>query len=134
MAWRHQMEAIVPPVVLGYVLLFLRHRYGDTDTYRSPAASLLYVLYLLLTVLFIATYLPGNPLVAALFLCLLLLVFLNNQFYLFLAAKRGKAFAVAAVPFHLLYHFYNGISFGAGLLRHLWRSIAVRAEPAPTRK
>jgi glycosyltransferase involved in cell wall biosynthesis len=134
MAWRHQMEAIVPPVILGYVLLFLRHRYGDTDSYRSPAASLLYVLYLLLTVLFIATYLPGNPLVAALFLCLLLLVFLNNQFYLFLAAKRGKAFAVAAVPFHLLYHFYNGISFGAGLLRHLWRSLTARAEPAPTRK
>jgi hypothetical protein len=36
----------------------------------------------------------------------------------FLAAKRGKLFAVAAVPFHLLYHLYNGISFVAGLCRH----------------
>jgi hypothetical protein len=29
---------------------------------------------------------------------------------------------MAAVPFHLLYHFYNGISFIVGLARYAWRS------------
>jgi len=37
---------------------------------------------------------------------------------LFLAARRGRLFALAAVPFHLLFHFYNGLSFLIGALRH----------------
>jgi uncharacterized RDD family membrane protein YckC len=90
-------------------------------------ASLLMLLYGALAILFILTYMPGNVVMGALFLVLVALVILNNQFYLFLAAKRGRAFAMAALPFHLLYHFYNGISFGAGLLRHSWRSLTRRA-------
>ena len=43
---------------------------------------------------------------------------LNSQFYLFLASKRGVPFAIAAIPFHMLYHFYNGISFLAGAARY----------------
>jgi hypothetical protein len=46
------------------------------------------------------------------------IIALNNQFYLFLAAKRGRPFALAAIPFHLLYHFYNGFSFAAGSVRY----------------
>ncbi len=48
---------------------------------------------------------------------LLVVVALNFPFYSFLASKRGGLFAIAAIPFHLLYHFYNGLSFGAGILR-----------------
>ena len=51
---------------------------------------------------------------------LLLLLFLNREFYVFLAAKRGWRFALAAFPFHLLYHFYNGLSFVIGLCRWAW--------------
>jgi hypothetical protein len=62
------------------------------------------------------------------------LVLLNNQFYLFLAAKRGRLFAVAAIPFHLLYHFYNGVSFTVGLCRwallSMW-SMDARHVPRP---
>jgi len=43
------------------------------------------------------------------FALLIAIVALNSQFYVFLAAKRGCAFALAAVPFHFLYHLYNGI-------------------------
>jgi hypothetical protein len=57
-------------------------------------------------------------------------VILNNEFYIFLAAKRGKLFAVAAVPFHLLYHLYNGISFLVGLYRHSARVLVARARRA----
>ena len=65
---------------------------------------------------------------------LIALVVLNNQFYLFLAAKRGRGFAVAAIPFHLLFHFYNGISFGAGLLRFGWRNLTGRGRAATSEK
>ena len=48
---------------------------------------------------------------------LLSVVALNFQFYFFLARRRGVLFALAAIPLHLLYHFYNGLSFGIALLR-----------------
>lgn len=48
---------------------------------------------------------------------LLAVVTLNFSFYSFLARRRGIHFSLAAIPFHLLYHFYNGVSFGIALLR-----------------
>jgi glycosyltransferase involved in cell wall biosynthesis len=121
LAWTHHMLGLIPPVILGYVLLFLRHRYEIAEGRKAKMISTLMALYAMLTVLLIVTYLPGHALIGGLFLALFALVVLNNQFYLFLAARRGKAFALAAIPFHLLYHFYNGISFAAGFLRHNWR-------------
>ena len=47
---------------------------------------------------------------------------LNRKFYRFLSARRGWRFALSAVPLHVLYHFYSGISFLAGAARHVWRS------------
>ena len=126
LSWQTHMMGIIPPVLQGYVLLFLRHRYSFDDSRKAQVASLLMALYAVLTVLVILTYLPSNLVIGAFFLILLLLVVLNNQFYLFLAAKRGRAFALAAIPFHLLYHFYNGISFGAGLLRFGWGTLTGR--------
>ena len=122
LAWNYHMMGVIPPVVLGYVLPFVRHRYALPEGKRAKVASLTMALFGVFSVLLILNYLPGSALLAGFILVLILLVILNNQFYLFLAARRGKAFALAAVPFHLLYHFYNGISFGAGLLRHSWRS------------
>jgi hypothetical protein len=61
------------------------------------------------------------------------LIVLNSHFYLFLAAKRGRLFAVAAVPFHLLFHFYNGISFLLGIARHFFRSARVTETQVRTR-
>jgi hypothetical protein len=60
------------------------------------------------------------------FLLLVVVILLNNQFYIFLSAKRGKFFMLAAVPFHVLYHFYNGVSFLIGLGRHFWRNLTMR--------
>ena len=48
---------------------------------------------------------------------LLSVIALNFPFYCFLAHRRGVPFALAAIPLHLLYHFYNGLSFGIALLR-----------------
>ncbi len=71
------------------------------------------------SVVLAAFYMPHSPVVFAGFLIVAILGLLNNQFYLFLAAKRGIPFMLAAIPFHMLYHFYNGLSFIAGVIRHL---------------
>ena len=45
------------------------------------------------------------------------LIVLNARFYMVLAGKRGKLFALAAIPFHLLFHLYSGLAFGFGFIR-----------------
>jgi hypothetical protein len=65
-------------------------------------------------------------LIFAFFLVAAVIVFINNQFYLFLAVKQGRLFALTAVPFHLLYHLYTGISFLAGFVHHAWKGLPRR--------
>ena len=60
-----------------------------------------------------------------------LLALLNSQFYIFLAGKRGIAFMLCAIPFHLLYHFYNGLSFIAGVTRHYWMAATLPPRRPP---
>jgi GT2 family glycosyltransferase len=123
-AWSHGMPGLVPPVLLVYPLHILR-RYAE-PTVRKYIGALLFLLAGFGSGLAVMYYLPRRPLVFFFFAILLLLVALNSSFYLFLASRRGKLFAVAAVPFHFLYHFYSGISFLAGLLRYLWYTFVLR--------
>lgn len=123
LAWLHGMLGIIPPIVFGYLLLFLRHRYAYQTDARQHMTGALYGLYVILTVTYIVTYLPQHALVFCVFLLLTVLAAINLQFYLFLAKQWGRLFALAAVPFHLLYHLYNGISFIAGIIRFGWKSI-----------
>ena len=114
---------LVPPVLMAGVLLFLRHRYTYTKK-RRRITGIVCGIYLLFTTIFVLTYLPGHPLVFLFFLGLSVVIMLNSQFYLFLAAKGGRLFALAAIPFHLLFHFYNGVSFLLGLARFSLRKSA----------
>jgi hypothetical protein len=42
---------------------------------------------------------------------------------------------LAAIPFHLLYHFYNGISFIVGSARHYWNAELEEGDlPVPVSK
>ena len=70
-------------------------------------------------------YLKDRYFITAVVAGVLVLATLNNGFYLFLSEKRGRLFALAAFPFHLLYHFYNGVSFVMGSL--LWSVRAVQS-------
>ncbi len=116
------MLGLLYPALLGYLLLFLRHRYAYATYSRRRLTGALLGLYMALTIVFILTYLPNNYLVFGFFSTLAVLIVLNLRFYAFLAAKRGRLFAATAVPFHLLYFFYNGISFLVGFARHTWRT------------
>jgi glycosyltransferase involved in cell wall biosynthesis len=120
-AYRHEMSVLIPPLLLGFVLLMVRHRYE----YKSRGwvyISLLLVATLLALLVFTLFYIPFHRFVFSVIVVLLAVVLLNTQFYLFLAAKRGRSFALAAIPFHLLYHFYNGLSFVAGTIRYFWKT------------
>jgi glycosyltransferase involved in cell wall biosynthesis len=117
LAMATQQFWLAPPVLLAYLLLFLRHRYAYNER-RRRMTGIFCGIYLLFVVLFVLTYLPRNPLVFAFFLLLSVVVALNSQFYVFLAGRTGRLLALAAIPFHLLFHFYNGVSFAIGLARH----------------
>ena len=128
LAYAYHMLALIPLVSLSYVLLFLRHRYAHRNEQSRWVIVSFVALYLGLAVLFAVAYIPGGWLVSVFAGVVLTLVILNGQFYLFLAEKRGGLFAVAAIPFHLLYHFYNGISFLIGLIRHFGRVLFSRTQ------
>jgi glycosyltransferase involved in cell wall biosynthesis len=129
-AFQLDVAHLLYPVLLGYALLFLRERYACATYSRRALTGALLGAYMALSIVFILHYLPNHYLVIGFFSALAALIALNLKFYVFLAAKRGRLFAAAAVPFHLLYHFYSGIAFAAGLLRHFLRGRARSAARA----
>jgi GT2 family glycosyltransferase len=126
----YRMNSITPPLLLGCLLLFLSHRYGRQSRRERKLASFILTTYIVGATAYMASHLPYHYLIFTAFVVTALIVILNNQFYLFLAAKRGRLFALAAVPFHLLYHLYNGLSFLAGLVRYTWSGLLRRTERA----
>ncbi len=52
----------------------------------------------------------------------LFIFLLNYKFYAFFARKRGVMFALAVVPFHLLYYFYSVASFVLGVGLYAWNT------------
>jgi len=124
--------ALIPFLLFAVPLLFMRHRYELPFEKRSKSTRIVLGVYTAAAILCCVAYAPQHPVVFILFVLLAIVILLNNQFYLFLAERQGRSFALAAIPFHLLYHFYNGISFCVGLSRHAWRSLWKRgARPEP---
>ena len=113
------VQWLLPPVLLAYALLLLRHRYAFTTERRRHITGLVCGGYLLFVILFVIIYLPHHPLVFCFFLLFSIVIMLNSQFYVFLAGRTGRLLALAAIPFHLLFHLYNGISFLIGGARFL---------------
>ena len=120
------MLPMAPPVLLGYALLFLRSRYGYSSKRRRRITGMAYAVYLLAAILFILTFLPNRPIVFAIYALLLLLVIINREFYVFFGAKTDRLSTLAVIPFHLLYHLYNGLSFIVGLTRYATRTLLQR--------
>jgi GT2 family glycosyltransferase len=48
---------------------------------------------------------------AAMLVACAFVILLNRRFYLFLLRARGLGFALRAVPLHLCYYFYSGVTF-----------------------
>jgi cellulose synthase/poly-beta-1,6-N-acetylglucosamine synthase-like glycosyltransferase len=128
LAYRYGMLGLIPPLMLSPSILLIQHRYGTRGT-KPTVLRWLGLLYSTGSIFLAIQYLPTTGVVFAGFILVATLGLLNSQFYIFLAAKRGVPFMLAAIPFHLLYHFYNGISFTVGLIRHVWLT-ATRTERA----
>lgn len=123
LAYFNHSPELIPPVLLAYALLFLRHRYAFTTERRRQITGIVCGGYLVFMILFVAIYLPHHPLVFCFFLLLSIIILLNTQFYVFLAGRTGRLLALAAIPFHLLFHLYNGISFLVGGMKFLLRRL-----------
>jgi hypothetical protein len=128
-AYRIGMYGLIAPLILALTLLFLRHRYAGTNVAGRVLRWCAMVVGVG-AVSVAAFYLPGDRLTFAWVLICVALSLLNSQFYLFLIDNRGVSFALAAIPFHLLYHFYNGVSFVVGAIRHLMERSPLGREAA----
>lgn len=128
-AYRHGMFGLVIPLALSPLfVLIMRPSYSREKT---PAWSYwLSAFYLVASLGIAAASLPLGPLLAVWFLLLALLLALNSGFYLFLVEERRILFMLAAIPFHLLHHFYNGFSFLIGLSRHFSRKLVATVRRA----
>jgi hypothetical protein len=123
LAYTYRMFWLMVPLLLSPGLLVIRHRYsGAGEGSIRAVVRWVGVLYMLASLAAAAYYLPAHHLIFAIFIILALVGGMNSNFYVFLAGKRGLAFMLAAIPFHLLYHFYNGISFIVGSARHYWNA------------
>lgn len=126
LSWTHHMLGILPPLLLGYLLLMLVRCYPCSSGRQRRTMEMILGGYIVAAVVFMISRLPAHILIFSLFLISALIVILNSRFYGFLAARQGKLFALAAIPFHLLYHVYNGISFLAGLTHYVCRKLTAR--------
>jgi hypothetical protein len=124
-AWHIHMVGLIPLVVTSVPLLFLRHRYDSRVRWRRLNQWLNW-LYVVAVVFVSMLYLHDRKFMVTVVCCALIIGTLNNGFYIFLAERRGRLFALAAFPFHLLYHFYNGVSFVMGSLLWSVRTLKVR--------
>ena len=119
-AYAYGMYGLIPPLIAVPPLLWIRHRYYR-DGKLKQSHRRIGLVFIFCSGCVAALYLPVHKMIFALFLVLVLLGVMNSQFYIFLAGKRGVAFMLAAMPFHLLYHFYNGLSFLAGVSLYFLR-------------
>jgi hypothetical protein len=118
LAYVFHMLLIIPMVLMAWIALFARHRYAYRYTAWHRRTGIMVGAYCLLVIGFVWVYLPMHKLGTAFLVILLALVLLNNHFYLFLAGQRGKMFALAAIPFHLLYFISSGVAFALAMVRH----------------
>ena len=127
LSYAYHLLSLIAPILLAHTVLSI-HRSLESDPRRTRGLLTGIGLYGAVAILSTVVYLPRGWLLMGIFALLIAIVALNSQFYVFLAAKRGRAFALAAVPFHLLYHLYNGIAFGLGIGRHLWKKAGLVVE------
>lgn len=131
LAYAFHMKAIIPLVAIAALALFVRHRYAFAVYERRKRTGVWMGGYSLVAAALVWIYFPWKPMALLLFLLFLGLVIANQQFYLFLATERGKFFALAAIPFHVLYFFSCGVAFLIEFVRFQLRGV-FRFSPGPT--
>ena len=73
---------------------------------------------------------PRDLMILPPILLLAVVMTLNVRFYAFLAHTHDALFAFTAIPFHLLYYFYCGVSFVVGVVLHWSKKVALKRKRA----
>jgi glycosyltransferase involved in cell wall biosynthesis len=94
-------------------------RFHDDLNLRSAYRACVALAYLLVALLALAPFQPVLLLPAL--GALVALILLGRKFYGYFIRQRGFWFTARLFPLHLLYHLYNGLSFGVGTLLYLAR-------------
>jgi glycosyltransferase involved in cell wall biosynthesis len=119
LSYTHHMISLMPPVLVGYLLLFIRYRYAYKTQFVRKITGMAYGAYLIASLAFIARFLPTRVPVFCFYVMVLSIVAINHRFYIFLARRMGWLTALAAIPFHLLFYFYSGLAFLIGIAMYL---------------
>jgi len=132
LAYWYEMTSLIPPLFVATAMLFLQHCFlvNRPDSRSKRIYSALVGVFTAGTAIYVLSYMPLHPIIILPNLLLIFIIFLNSQFYIFLTGRHSIFFTVAAIPFHLLYHFYNGISFGLGTALHWWKKRSPRLKRA----
>ncbi len=123
LAYSENMLSLVPTVVVGYLLLLIRYRYAYKTEIQRRMTGIAYGVYVLVSLGFIARFLPARAPVFSFYAMTFLILAINGRFYAYLAQRMGWLTALAAVPFHVLFYFYSGASFITGLAMYSWRTV-----------
>jgi GT2 family glycosyltransferase len=121
--------------LLAYLFLLARRHYYSPPLQHRRLLAFGVGIYLVFALLFAGSYLRHHIAALLLFTLFSGIIVLNARFYVLLAARRGRIFAIGAIPFQLLFHFYNGLAFsyGAGLYWLRSRRSEARQDSLPSK-
>jgi glycosyltransferase involved in cell wall biosynthesis len=108
---------------IAYALLAMRYLHAYENLVSRKITGFLYGVFLAVLIVAVAMQVPASPIVGVLAVMLLTVLVLNWRFYHFLASNWGKLYALAAIPFHLLYYLYSGVAFILGFGLYLWKRV-----------
>ena len=112
---------LIPMVLIACLMLLGRHHFTFGTTRRKRITGSICGAYLAFVMLYVLLRLPQHPAMLGFGLALSAIVLLNIPFYFFLAGRMGRLHALAAIPFHLFFFFYSGLSFLFGLGKYFLR-------------
>ena len=101
-------------VVLGYAMLFSRDLLCPARGTGRDMLGALYGGYVSAGICWLILQMPQRPFLLILCILATVVIALNFRFYRFLGTHFGKAYGLAAIPFHILYQIYSGLAFAFG--------------------
>lgn len=118
--WRSWLTVDIFQRAVPWSQLILKSSFSPRDLNLQPKHRISAVLVGLLTIvmmlavlhaLSMITAVASSFLTAAFMMLMIFLLVLNQGFYSFLYKKKGLRFMISAIPLHLLYYFYSGLTF-----------------------
>jgi hypothetical protein len=125
----HDLWLLICLPISAHLLLALRTAIVSRNSRRWRLSGMIVGFYILAVAGFLLSRAPWEWLTLAMFLSAAGVVVLNRDFYLFLANRWGKLYALSSVPFHILYQLYSGLGFVLGILLHF--GARLNGRPAP---